>query len=306
MSETDPRGRQSAKRTGDLTSPTALVNIVIAQASFIAALMFYVGVIYTSAYYGHFHLSPFALGLGFAEFVLQSLHLMTFPVLVSVIVLLIAVAVSGRRPRQALPDRMVRATSLGASALARYYLVVVAAGLLVLIAWWQWQLLLPYRWAGPLLIAIGLLLGEARRAEVDRPRGLRDTAVPIFAAGVFLLWTVTLAAGQLGEWDARNDGRDVVERTGLMVFSAKRLGLQSPSPQLAIEDLGAKVHLRYRYTGLRLIAARDGHYYAVPIGWKAETDPVYVFREADDVRIELTPGVRYTGPVSRSAAAAAS
>ncbi|MET7718345.1 hypothetical protein ABZS89_39275, partial [Streptomyces sp. NPDC005407] len=75
---------------------------MVAQASFIAALMFYMGVIYTSAYYGHFHLSPFFLGFGFAEFVLQSLHLMTFPVLVAV-VLLIAVAISGRRPRQALP-----------------------------------------------------------------------------------------------------------------------------------------------------------------------------------------------------------
>ncbi|MFD9517915.1 hypothetical protein [Streptomyces sp. NPDC059979] len=277
-----------------------MVNIVIAQASFIAALMFYVGVVYTSAYYGHFHLSPFALGLGFAEFVLQSLHLMTFPVLVGAVVLLIAVAVSGRRPRQALPDSMVRTALLGTSALARYYLVVVAAGLLLLIAWWQWQLLLSYRWVGPLLVGTGLLLGEARQPDVDRPRGLRETAVPIFAAGVFLLWTVTLAAGQLGERHARNDARDVVERTGLMVFSANRLGLQSRSPHLVFEDLGEKVHLRYRYTGLRLIAAREGHYYAVPIGWKAETDPVYVIREADDVRIELTPGVRYTGPVPAS------
>jgi hypothetical protein len=281
------------KRTHtDPVSPTALVNAVIAQASFIAALMFYVGVIYTSAYYGYFHLSPFSLGFGFAEFVLHSLHLMTFPVLVGAVVLLIAVAIGGRRPRQAPPGGSLRDTSLGLSALARYYLVVVAAGLLLIILWWQWRLLLPYRWVGPFLIAVGLLLGEARQTDVDRPRGLWETAVPIFIAGVFLLWTVTLAAGQLGERHARNDGRDVVKRTGLVVYSAQRLGLTSRSPELRFEDLGEDVHLRYRYTGLRLITARDGHYYAVPIGWSAKTDHVYVIREADDVRIELTPGVQ--------------
>ncbi|MBT2389809.1 hypothetical protein J7E87_10280 [Streptomyces sp. ISL-1] len=270
-----------------------MINIVVAQASFIAALMFYMGVIYTSAYYGHFHLSPFFLGFGFAEFVLQSLHLMTFPVLVGAVVLLIAVAISGRRPRQALPGGLVRVASLGTSVLARYYLVVVVAGLVLVVLWWVWQLLLPYRWLGPLLIGLGLLLGEVRRIDVDHtPRGLRDTAVPIFAAGVFLLWTVTLAAGQLGEQDARNAERDVIQRTGLVVFSAKRLGLTSRSPDLHFEDLGNSVHLRYRYTGLRLIAARDGRYYAVPIGWSAKTDHVYVLREADGMRIELTPGVQ--------------
>ncbi|MGP3637352.1 hypothetical protein ACTU45_29080, partial [Streptomyces sp. 24-1644] len=68
--------------------------------------------------------------------------------------------------------------------------------------------------------------------------------------------------------------------------------LRSRSPDLHFDDLGANVHLRYRYTGLRLITAREGRYCAVPIGWRAKTDHVYVIREADDVRIEFTPGVQ--------------
>ncbi|MFJ8697489.1 hypothetical protein [Streptomyces roseolilacinus] len=293
MSGTEPRPAPWVERAGPQpASPTALLNLVIAQASFIAALMFYVGVIYTSAYYGHFHLSPFSLGLGFAEFVLQSLHLMTFPVLVGAVVLLVVVAVSGRRPRQALPAGLVRVASLGTALPARSHLVVVAAGLFLLVLWWQWQLLLPYRWAGPLLVAVGLLLGEARQTDADRPRGLRDTAVSVLAAAAFLLWTVTLAAAQLGERNARNDAREVVERTGLVVYSVQRLGIRSRSPELRFDDLGQGTHFRYRYTGLRLVVAREGRYYAVPIGWRAKTDHVYVIREADDVRVELTPGVR--------------
>ncbi|MFF0087893.1 hypothetical protein ACFYR1_51085 [Streptomyces canus] len=123
-------------------------------------------------------------------------------------------------------------------------------------------------------------------------RGLRDTAVPIFAAGAFLFWAITLVAGQLGEQHAAHDGRNVVKRTGLVVFSAARIGLSSRSPDLHFEDFGDAVRLRYRYTGLRLIVARDGRYYAVPIGWRARTDPVYVLRESDDLRVELTPGVQ--------------
>ncbi|GGQ09318.1 hypothetical protein [Streptomyces roseolilacinus] len=293
MSGTEPRPASWTERAGPRpASPTALLNLVIAQASFIAALMFYVGVIYTSAYYGHFHLSPFSLGLGFAEFVLQSLNLMTFPVLVGAVVLLVVVAVGGRWPRQAPPAGLARVTSLGTALAARSHLVVVVAGLLLLVLWWQWQLLLPYRWAGPLLVAVGLLLGEARRADADRPRGLRDAAVSVLAAAAFLLWTVTLAAAQLGERNARNDAREVVERTGLVVYSVQRLGIRSRSPELRFDDLGQGVHFRYRYTGLRLVVAREGRYYAVPVGWRAKTDHVYVIREADDVRVELTPGVR--------------
>jgi hypothetical protein len=138
----------------------------------------------------------------------------------------------------------------------------------------------------------GLLLGVAPRDGADRPRSLRDTAVPIFAAGVFLFWTVTLVAGQLGEQHAEQDSRNVVQRTGLVVFSAERLGLSSRSTELRFQDLDAAVRLRYRYTGLRLIVARDGHYYAVPIGWRARTDPICIFRKSDAVRVELTPGVQ--------------
>ncbi|MDH2391733.1 hypothetical protein QCN29_23725 [Streptomyces sp. HNM0663] len=52
------------------------------------------------------------------------------------------------------------------------------------------------------------------------------------------------------------------------------------------------MHFRHRYSGLRLIAARDGRCCTVPIGWRARTDHVHGLREADDVRIELTPGVQ--------------
>ncbi|WBO65993.1 hypothetical protein [Streptomyces camelliae] len=283
MNEPQPSPAKEAQPAGPAGAPswTKLINIMIAQASFIAALMFYLGVTYTDAYYGYYHLSPFDLGFGFAEFALQSLNLLTFPVLVAVVVLLIAVALNARGSRRVLPD-----------VVARCHLVVVAAGLLLLILWWQWQLLPQYRWAGPLLIGVGLLLGVVPRDDVAPSRGLWDTAVSIFAAGVFLFWAVTLVAGQLGDQHARNDGRHTNRRTALVVYSARRLALFNPALGVGSEDLGNAVHLRYRYTGLRLITARGGRYYALPIKWQARTDPVYILRESDNVRFEFMPGVK--------------
>ncbi|MEU6506538.1 hypothetical protein [Streptomyces sp. NPDC046942] len=271
MNEPQPSPAKEAQPTGPAGVPSwnKLINIMIAQASFIAALMFYLGVTYADAYYGYYHLSPFDLGFGFAEFALQSLHLITFPVLVAVVVLLIAVALSTHGSRRAPPD-----------VVARCHLLVVAAGLLLLILWWQWQLLPLYRWTGPLLIGVGLLLGVVPRDDMASSRGLWDTAVSIFAAGVFLFWAVTLVAGQLGNQNARYDARHTNWRTGLAVYSAKRLALYNPALGVYSEDLGNAVQLRYRYTGLRLIVARNGRYYALPIKWQARTDPVYVLREA--------------------------
>ncbi|MFD9044207.1 hypothetical protein [Streptomyces bottropensis] len=293
VNEPGPRSSAGLERpdppTG--TPPTALINIVVAQASFIAALMFYVGVIYTGAYYGYFHLSPFALGFGFGEFVLHSLHLVTFPVLVGAAALLFVVAAAGHRPQKGFHSSLMRSAGRGASALARHYLVVVAAGLLLLVLWWQWQVLLPYRWVGPLLVGIGLVLGVVRQAGLSRPGSPWETALLVLAAGLFLLWAVTLVSDQLGERNARNDARKVTLRTGLVVHSAQSLGLSSWAPGLRHRDLGAGVHLRHRYEGLRLIVERAGRYYAVPIGWRARTDNVFILREGEGVRIELTPGV---------------
>ncbi|MFF9777079.1 hypothetical protein ACF1HJ_25900 [Streptomyces sp. NPDC013978] len=273
------------------TSPTALINIVIAQASFIAALMFYVGVIYAGAYYGHFHLSPFALGFGFGEFVLYSLHLVTFPVLVGAAALLLVVAVAGHRPTQS-HGGLMNGIARGVSAVARHHLIMVAAGLLLLVLWWQWQVLLPYRWAGPLLVGFGLLLGVVRRTAPGHPANPWETAVLVLASGLFLLWAITLVSGQLGERNAKHDAREVILRTGLVVHSAQPLSLSARSAGLQYRLLGEGTHLRHRYWGLRLIVERGGRYYAVPVGWQARTDHVYVLREGEGVRIELTPGVR--------------
>ncbi|MBT2444094.1 hypothetical protein J7E93_29190 [Streptomyces sp. ISL-36] len=267
----------------------AILKLVVAEASFIAALMFYVGLIYTSRYYRNFNLSPSSLGFGFSEYVVESLQLLSRPVLVAVVALLLLTSAPHFIRRLPLTSRLRQSASAVWGAVALQYWLVVAAGLVLFLLWPQ----IEPDWAAPATVAAGLLMGQSRAALRGRGQGLLERAVPLFAALAFLLLAVTLLAAELGDREAKQAARHVVRWPGVVLFSTERLSLTGPSG-LKAEDLGPGTHLRYRYTGLRLLIARSGHYYVVPVGWNATTDSVYIFRENDTTRIELTPGVRWS------------
>ncbi|MFF9012687.1 hypothetical protein ACF09C_06885 [Streptomyces sp. NPDC014870] len=283
-----PHDQEAARqvRAGDQTSPTALLRIVIAQGTFVAALMFYLGAMYTSNYYAYFHLSLNALDLGFGEQVTQSLHMLKLEVLVAagVLVLLVTGPWFGDKARSTV--RAGPRTTFRAEVLAsRLQLPVVLVGVVLLALWTEIQ---PYGWVAPLIIAAGLLMGQFRDASGRRPEGFRRRALPVFAAGVFVFWGLTQVTVQAAERDARSRARHVTDWTGVVLLSSHPLAL--PTGAVKRDDLPSWVHHRYRYTGLRLLLERDGRYYVVPLGWNVERDAMYVIRESDDVWIGLTPG----------------
>lgn len=261
-----------------------LVNSVVGAGSFAAGLMLYAGYIYTSAYYGYFRLSPFALGFTTFELVLRSLRLATLPVLEVLTFVLLAPALPGLLTALRLPDRHVERVRAAAAAAARAHLVPVAVGALLLLLW-RW--IQPYGWLAPLLIAAGLLLGQAPAAQ---RRSGRERAVSLLAAGLFLIWVVALVAGQMGHRDAEQAAATVVRRPSVVVLSVHRLSIAPPGP--GGRDLGAGAHYRYRYEGLRLLVERDQYYYLLPLNWNRDRDPVYVIQDDASVRVELRPGVR--------------
>ncbi|MFM9700610.1 hypothetical protein [Streptomyces europaeiscabiei] len=275
--------------SGRDVNATAILKLVVAEASFIAALMFYVGLIYTNRYYRNFHLSPSSLGFGFSEYVVESLQVLSRPVLVAVVALLLLTSTPHFIRRLPLTSRLRGRAAAMWGAVAGQYWLVVAAGLVLFLLWPRIE---PY-WAAPATVAAGLLMGQSKTALRGRGQGLVERAVPLFAALAFLLLAITLLAAQLGDREAKQAARHVVRWPGVVLFSTERLSLTGPSG-LKADDLGPGTHLRYRYTGLRLLIERDDHYYVVPVGWNAATDSVYIFRENDTTRIELTPGVRWT------------
>ncbi|MGW2559477.1 hypothetical protein ACWCXB_09565 [Streptomyces sp. NPDC001514] len=270
-----------------------LIKTVVAQASFVAALMFYLGAIYTSRYYGYFHLSFHSLDFSFAQLVLQSLQLLKHEFLVTaVLILIVMVAVPQLTPLLPRSSRRALNGSAASASLTRLSMVITAAGGVLLIFWSRIH---PYAWTAPLAIAVGLLLGQSRDVKDNRPEGPHRRAVLVLASGVFLFWALTQATWQLGEEDAKDHAADVVGWTSVIVLSSKPLSLPPPGVQeerLRREDLRHP----YRYTGLRLLLEHHGRYYVVPVDWKARTDPVYVIHESDDLWIGLQAGAQ---PASR-------
>ncbi|MGW7391153.1 hypothetical protein [Streptomyces venezuelae] len=282
------RARPDAGTSGKASE---IANSLFGAGSFIVGLMLYTGFVHSRAYYGYFRLDVFAVGFDPIEMALRSLRLATFPVLMTLSLVGVLPVLPQLLPSLGVPDRTVRAVARAARAVARAHLAFVAAGLLLMLAWrygHPWS----FRWAAPLLVAVGLLLGQSDAATTAPGHRHRPghRAVAVIAASLFLMWVVALAAGELGRQDAHRDAGQLVRRVSVVVLSTDTLSMNGPG--LKVEDLGKDTHFRYRYSGLRLLVERERRYYLLPLGWRHDTDATYVVEDDDDIRIDLYPGTQ--------------
>ncbi|MFE1770771.1 hypothetical protein [Streptomyces sp. NPDC059008] len=307
---------------GEERTATSLLGGLIAQASFLVAVMYFLGAVYMTAYYSYFRVDSFNLGFGFAEMAIQSLNVVTAPLaggcLLAVLILrhlattpalALAAQSDTDQTQQTHQERLVRAVQRALRAVARAHLSIVGAGLVLLLLW-SW--LGGFRWTALIVLGVGVLLGQspwARSRAGDRGTAVPpDTdesaavpshpvlprvwsrAVPAFTAGLLMMWGLSLGTAGLGEREARQAAANLVRRPAVVLLSSDRLSLAGPGVEVA--DLGAKVHYRYRYTGLRRLVERNGRYYLLPLGWNHRTGPTYVLHEGDDLRVELFPGTQ--------------
>ncbi|MFD7665586.1 hypothetical protein [Streptomyces sp. NPDC059788] len=262
-------------------------NTVLGAGSLVGGLMFYAGVMHSSAYYAYFHIRASVLGFGFPQMIIYSLRLVTLPVLVCLALLALAPRLPELLVSLRVPSRVTLRVRRAGRAVARQHALFVAAGVALMLLWQRIQ---PYGWAAPLLVATGLVLGQSGPANPVRPaRGLWRRGLPVAAAALFLVWVVALVAGQLGTKDARAAAAHLVRRSAVVVLSTERLSLTGPG--LVTETLPG-MHYRYRYTGLRLILERDRRYYTLPVGWHARTDPTYVIEDDDTILVQIMPGTQ--------------
>ncbi|MFF8288971.1 hypothetical protein ACF068_07015 [Streptomyces sp. NPDC016309] len=277
----------AATPAADDRSAPGLAGAVAAQASLVAAVMFYLGAVYLTAFYHYFRLDVFTLGIGFPELAIQALNLVRRPVVIALTVMGYAALRPDLLSGRAWPGPVARFVRRAGVWARSADLLLVPSGLLALVLW-RWTH--PYGWAAALALALGVALAHRRAAA--RRDGPAATAAGRAAAasvtGLLVLWAVTLAADGLGVAEARLTGRHVVSRTAVVVLTTDRLSLAGPG--VRVEDLGKDTHFRYRYTGLRRLIERGGRYYLLPLGWTPETGTTYVIDVRDGVRVELAPG----------------
>ncbi|WP_030374250.1 hypothetical protein [Streptomyces rimosus] len=263
------------------------INTVLGAGSLVGGLMFYAGVMHSSAYFGYFRIRASVLGFGFPQMIIWSLRLVTLPVLVCLALLALGPRLPDLLVALRVPSRVTLRVRRAGRAVAQQYALFVVAGVGLMLLWQHIQ---PYGWAAPLLVATGLVLSQSGAANPARPaRGLWRRGLPVVAAGLFLVWAIALVAGQLGRQDAREAAAHLVRRPAVVVLSTERLSLTGPG--LTAERLPG-MHYRYRYTGLRLILERDRRYYVLPVGWRPRTDPTFVIEDDDSILIEIMPGTQ--------------
>ncbi|MGW7574942.1 hypothetical protein [Streptomyces sp. NPDC054765] len=253
--------------------------------------MYFLGAVYLTSYYHYFRLDAFSLGFGFAEVSIQSLNVLKVPVVIVLTGAVLAarhLTTRGAAPAQ---GSLAGVLERWARTVVRAHLAFVFAGLLLLVLWSRIQ---PYGWTAPLLLGTGVLLGQTPWAGAGAtPATLWSKAVPVFTGGLLMMWAFSLATSQMGEQEAHQAADQLVRRTAVAILSTERLSLAGPG--LKAEDLGAKAHYRYRYTGLRRLIERNGRSYLLPLGWDPRTGPTYIIQDGDDVRVELLPGTRQAG-----------
>lgn len=266
-----------------------LLGIVVTQASFLVAIMYYLGAVYLTAFYHYFRLDSFSLGFGFAETAIQSLNVVTAPAGIVCTLMVLAVRHLATREETEDQGRLAREAERALRAVAGAHLYIVGVGLLLLLLISR---LAPYEWTAPLLLAVGVYLGQTPWASggAAPPPKLWSKAVPAFTAGLLMMWALTLATGELGKREAGQTTANLVRRTSAVILSTDRLSLGGPGVQ--VTDLGAKWHYRYRYTGLRRLIERNGRYYLLPVGWNSRTDATYIIQDSDSLRVELLPGTQ--------------
>ncbi|MFI6292773.1 hypothetical protein ACIBEJ_14380 [Nonomuraea sp. NPDC050790] len=273
-----------------------MVTLLVATG---AAILIYMGWAYLDAYLRPFLLRPTDLNYRPDEYALYGLNLFSPAFLPWMAAIPLALAVLTHRatllsrlPARAralvAAARSHRATRSLGDPTALGTVITIAAMVLAVAALSNRPisnyLLLTLVIVGPLL-----LTWPARGTPLGRVAFAAAVAIAIFCA----LWAASIYAQQRGALSARATIDEVADRPQVALYTADSLGLNVLNVRRQTLGPGA---YKFHYLGLRLLLTRADTYYLIPdikpAEWAAGHQRTFVFKEEDDVRLEILPGNR--------------
>ena len=291
-------------------SPWIVARSVASQTAVLVAVLFYFGWASARATWSYFGVDVSLLGFSTSDFLLRSVYSAYQPLLViglgALAVLcvhqaLLRLAARGKAPPnlRSVPVIALAASSIlaavGALGLA-VHSVAVALG-----AWLPAALALGAALGAyadrvwPLFRAAGVdeQLGQAPRGDKDdddrRLRGFLLLGIAVLG----LFWWTGQFAAHTGRVRAQHLADDLPSATEVAVYATRQLAIPHPAC-VKFDTFAPNQKYRYRYTGLRLLLHGAGHYFLVPSCWVRGAHPpggvTYDLSEADDIRLDFTPG----------------
>lgn len=276
-----------------------IAAVFLAPTSAVTAVLFYFGRVSDGAYYGYFGVDAgHTVGLSSTDYVQDSVNIVFTP-LVNLALLLFALPVGIRLLDVWLGDpahrdalrRVIRGTDL----------VTGVALLTAMVLLNRLDLLNGAAIVKPITLAAPVMLaGYAAHLRRLRPASTttRPVASPLVITavrgagvavlGLALFWAVGILAQDRGRTLAQVTERELLTRRAAILYSARKLDIGGPGVQSSPLDPAGGGY-RYRYTGLRVLAATaDGGYVLLPSGWtRASGDSTIPIKPDSTLRIEL-------------------
>jgi hypothetical protein len=280
------------------------LTTVIAPATLIGALVFYIGWTRTRALWSYFGIDNSVLHLSSQDYVLRSTNAI-FPAL-AVLALLTAGAfwmiVVGKLAMEKLEQRYpTHAASVmkwirgGVGLMGATLSVVGTAGL--------FHAALAILVVSPVLLGIGALLllaagpmryrqqlesTSSRFAKSQRTAATLSVGALWVVAILATFWGVSDFALLVGRGSASLIADNLHLRPEVTILSAESLALEGPAVQA--ESLQSGQQYAYRYSGLRLLIKTEDEYFLLPSNW-TRGENVLVVKESPSLRFEFSSPV---------------
>jgi hypothetical protein len=271
----------------DLGSVLQLITAVGSPIALGTALLFYFGWRRSAAEAEALGFDVELLGMSPQDFMLRSVPVLFFPVVLLVLASLGAVWTHARLLRQLELDRGRDRVRRGADVLRWSWLLLTLTGVALLIATpVLGRLFLPtFITLGVLGTIYGTIL---RRRATQDPTHTRLPVTLLVAALVALLlfWQTERLARVAGEALAEQIGANVHALTAVTLYSPKKLQLGPDVPETRFAEPDSAY--RYRYTGLRLLDHASGKYFLLPDQWTRKQPRLIVIHDDSTIRMEFT------------------
>ena len=292
-----------------------LIVAVVAPVTLITALAYYFGYRRESAFAGYFGIDPSALGFTTNDYVLRSVDALFVPITVVLLVVFAALflyALAG--------DRFGRVDLRPVAAVAGLCALILGIALLA-----GKPLAHDYAYLQALGPAVGvalLLYALARSRSVSRHALGAAVFVGIAVVLVSLFWATSDYADTRGRAQATQLARDITVLPSMTIFSKENLDIHPLAPgggvpqpvqpgggcQLITVRKFAHGAYPFSYEGFSLLLRSGGNYFLTPTPvdprkprWDPVNDSVFVIRDDDNIRVQLTRGADYLRKVTETA-----
>lgn len=302
----EPPG-QVRLQLGDIVQ---FIGAIVAPATFVTWLLYYFGRAQAKEEYGYFAIDHRLLGLTNGDYVLISIDAMFWPLFAGLSVGLLWFW-GHRMALRTLPQRRgsrfanmlpltIAAVGLGLTLAALYSVIDMRFRPLAETSVQQYLLTPAGLALGITTVSYGLYLhsrlretasGSGQGSSSPVPGLIAVTCVGVLV-GLNIFWGVANYASATGRANARIILENMHTRTGVLLYTKERLGIDVPGVKEATTgDAGAMY--RYRYTGLRLLIHADRRYFLLPDNWSRTNAVAVVVPDNDTVRVDFVRGSSY-------------